>query len=142
MINLFKKNKKEDYNISVPSQDEEISYNWTQEELPEGQLLVDVYEAPENIIVKSTISGVKPENLSISLHKDILTIKGKRDADDMVEGSECLLQECYWGSFSRSIILPEEVDNKKINATLENGVLTVVLEKIYKSSSIKIKIKS
>ena len=108
----------------------------------EGQLLVDVYETSSNIIVKSTISGVKPENLSISLHRDILTIKGKREIDSLIEEADCLLQECYFGSFSRSIILPEEVDNKKMKATLENGVLTIILEKIYKSSQIKIKIKS
>ncbi len=121
---------------------ENFSQDWSQEELSEGQLLVDVYETDESIIVKSTISGVKPENLSISLHRDILTIKGRREADALLKDAKCLLQECYLGSFSRSIILPEEVDNKKMQANLENGVLTIILEKVYKSSQIKIKIKS
>ena len=121
---------------------ENFSQDWSQEELSEGQLLVDVYETDESIIVKSTISGVKPENLSISLHRDILTINGRREADALLKDAKCLLQECYLGSFSRSIILPEEVDNKKMQANLENGVLTIILEKVYKSSQIKIKIKS
>lgn len=142
MLNFFKKNRDNYYKISPAGGGEDFSYNWPQEELSEGQLLVDVYETSANIIVKSTISGVKPENLSISLHRDILTIKGKREADALLQEAKCLLQECYFGSFSRSIILPEEVDNKKMQATLENGVLTIILEKIYKSSQIKIKIKS
>ena len=142
MLNLFKKNQGNLYNISPNKESENFSYNWPEEELLEGQLLVDVYETSSNIIVKSTISGVKPENLSISLHRDILTIKGKREIDSLIEEADCLLQECYFGSFSRSIILPEEVDNKKMKATLENGVLTIILEKTYKSSQIKIKIKS
>jgi len=142
MLNFFKKNQDNYYKISPSGSGEDFSYNWPQEELLEGQLLVDVYETSANIVVKSTISGVKPENLSISLNRDILTIKGRREADALIQEANCLMQECYFGSFSRSIILPEEVDNKKMQATLENGVLTIVLEKIYKSSQIKIKIKS
>lgn len=142
MTNFFNKKQDNFYKISPSKDGEDFSYNWPQEDLLEGQLLVDVYETSSNIIVKSTISGVKPENLSISLNRDILTIKGRREVDALIREADCLLQECYFGSFSRSVILPEEVDNKKLEATLENGVLTIVLEKIYKSSQIKIKIKS
>lgn len=141
-MNLFKKNKVNSYKISHHSQDDLKSFDWLEEDLPEGQLLVDVYQTSDQIIIKSTISGVKPENLFISLNKDILTIKGKREPEALINESECLLQECYWGSFSRTLILPEEVDNKKMEAVLENGVLTISLEKIYKNQSIKIKIKS
>ncbi len=141
-MNLFKKNKVDSYKISPQSQDDPKSFDWLEEELPEGQLLVDVYQTSDQMIIKSTISGVKPENLFISLNKDILTIKGKREPDTLINESECLLQECYWGSFSRTLILPEEVDNKKMEAVLENGVLTISLEKIYKNQKIKIKIKS
>ena len=141
-MNLFKKNKVNSYKISPHSQDDLKSFDWLEEELPEGQLLVDVYQTSDQIIIKSTISGVKPESLFISLNKDILTIKGKREPETLINEAECLLQECYWGSFSRTLILPEEVDNKKMEAVLENGVLTISLEKIYKNQAIKIKIKS
>lgn len=141
-MNLFKKNKVNSYRISPQDEDNYKSFSWAEEELAEGQLLVDVYQTSDQIIVKSTISGVKPENLFISLNKDILTIKGKREPDSLISNSECLLQECYWGSFSRTLILPEEVNNKKMEAVLENGVLTISLEKIYKDQKIKIKIKS
>lgn len=142
MKNLFKKNKPSTYKISTYKNDEESSLNWLEEDLPEGQLLVDVYQTPDSIIVKSTIAGVDPDNLFISLNRDMLTIKGKREHNDLIDKAECILQECYWGSFSRTIILPEEVDNKKIEAILENGVLSIILEKIYKDHKIKIKIKS
>lgn len=141
-MNLFKKNKENSYKIFPQSQENLDSFDWSEKELPEGQLLVDVYQTSDQIIIKSTISGVKPENLFISLNKDILTIKGKRNPDDLINKSECLLQECYWGSFSRTLILPEEVNNKKMEAILENGVLTISLDKIYKNQKIKIKIKS
>ncbi len=141
MVNLFKKNKTNSYKISTFNEDEETSFNWLGEELAEGQLLVDVYQTPDNIIVKSTMAGVKPENLFISLNHDILTIKGKREHENLVDDNDYLLRECYFGSFSRTIILPDEVDSKKIEAILENGVLTVVLEKMYKDHQVKVKIK-
>ncbi len=142
MLDLFKKNKQKSYKISKFNKENDVDIDWLGEDLPEGELLVDVYESPDNIIIKSTVSGVRPENLFISLNRDMLTIKGKREHDEIIEKAECLLQECYFGSFSRTIILPEEVDNKKIDAVLENGILTIILEKIYKDKEIKIKIKS
>lgn len=141
-MNIFKKNKVNSYKIATHDEDNYKAFDWLEEELPEGQLMVDVYQTDSHIIIKSTLSGVKPENLFISLNKDILTIKGKREVDSLVQESECLLQECYWGSFSRTLILPEEVNNKKIEAILENGVLTVSLEKVYKDQKIKIKVKA
>jgi HSP20 family protein len=139
---MFKKNKQKSYKIKTFEKEEDSSLDWLEEDLSEGQLLVDVYQTPDSIIIKSTISGVKPDSLFISLNRDILTIKGKRDRDKVIENADCLLQECYWGSFSRTIILPEEVDNKTIDASLENGVLTISLEKLYKDYQVKIKIKS
>jgi HSP20 family protein len=115
---------------------------WIDYEEPEieGQLAIDVYQDEKRIIIKSTIAGVKPEDLKISLHHDLLTIKGVRSHGQTVKEEDYLYRECYWGSFSRSIILPTEVDNKKVDAELENGVLTVTLHKTA-PASIDIKIK-
>ncbi|PKM91607.1 hypothetical protein CVU82_00115 [Candidatus Falkowbacteria bacterium HGW-Falkowbacteria-1] len=140
MLNIFKKNGEEPY--KVETHDDNFVPDWLEDDLPEGQLLLDVYQTVDKIIVKSTMAGVNPENLFISLNNDMLTIKGKRDHDKFLDDSEVLMQECYFGSFSRTIILPEEVDAKKIEAVLENGVLTVYLEKMYKNHQIKVKIKS
>jgi len=115
---------------------------WLDYDAPEteGQLAIDVYQTGKQIIIKSTIAGVKPENLQISLHHDLLTIKGTRSAGTEINEQDYLYRECYWGSFSRSIILPTEVDGKKVAAELENGVLTVTLNKI-SPNKIEIKLK-
>ena len=127
---LFSKKTK----IDSPIIQEDISglSEWlgNAEEETDGQLAVDVYESSKKIIIKSTIAGVKPEDLKISLHHDMLTISGTRSDGSFMESGAYLYQECYWGSFSRSIILPAEVDPKKINAELENGVLTITLHKV------------
>lgn len=105
----------------------------------EGQLSCDVYQDEDNIIVKSTMAGVDPKNLDISVSNDLLTIRGFREEDTVVEKNNFYSQEIYWGSFSRSIILPQEVDQNNVEAELKNGVLTVRLPKKYKSTSIKVK---
>jgi len=105
----------------------------------EGQLAIDVFQTGKKIVIKSTIAGVRPENLKISLHHDLLTIKGTREADQNIKEDDYLYRECYWGSFSRSIILPAEVDSKRVEAELENGVLTVTL---YKTETPRIEVRS
>jgi HSP20 family protein len=124
--NLFtKKNQallNEDY---LPSISE-----WVGEKDLEGQLSVDVYQTPTEIVIKSTIAGIKPEDLKISLHNDLLTIKGRREEDINIKEEDYFYKECYFGSFSRSIILPAEVNNHEVDAILENGILTITLQKI------------
>jgi len=95
----------------------------------EGQLSVDVYQDNNNIYIKSTIAGVEPDDLDITFDNDMITIRGKRHQDSSINQSDYFYQECYWGSFSRSIILPVDVDEDKIEATVRNGILTVVLPK-------------
>ena len=115
---------------------------WFDNEEPEteGQLAIDVYQTDKKIIVKSTIAGARPEDIKISLHNDLLTISGTRKSGATDEGYDYLYQECYWGSFSRSIILPAEVDAKKVEAELENGVLTITVHKT-KPEKIEVKLK-
>ena len=105
----------------------------------EGQLSVDVYQTKDKIIVKSTIAGVKPDDLEIYIHNDLLTIRGFREEDTEVKESDFYSREIYWGSFSRSIVLPQEVDQNNVEAELKNGVLTIRLPKKYKSTSIEVK---
>jgi len=113
---------------------------WAEEKNLEGQLAIDVYQTPKEIIIKSTIAGVKPEELKISLHNDLLSIKGRRTENFDIKEEDYFYKECYWGSFSRSIILPAEVDNRQVDAVLENGVLTITLHKI-NSNKIEIETK-
>lgn len=120
---------------------EENKNQWIENDYEEGQLSIDVYETDKNIVIKSTIAGVKPEDIDISLDNDMLTIRGQRKEEKEEEGKNYLYKECYWGSFSRSVILPTEVDSKKIEAILENGILSIVLKKVQKSKKIGVKVK-
>lgn len=120
---------------------EEEENGWLEQEFEEGQLSIDVYQTPTAIIVKSTIAGVKPDDIDISINNDMLTIRGKREMAENIKSENYLYRECYWGSFSRSIILPVEIEANKIEATLENGVLTVSLPKAKVAKQISIKVK-
>jgi len=114
---------------------------WLDEDYEEGQLSIDVYQTPKNIIVKSTIAGVKSDDIDISINNGMITIRGKREVKEKIKEDDYLYRECYWGAFSRSIILPVEVRAEKINAFLENGVLTIILPKSKTSKQISIKVK-
>ncbi len=111
------------------------------QEETEGQLTLDVFQDPDNIVIKSTIAGVRPEDLDISINNDMLTIKGERRKEETVKEDDYFYQECYWGAFSRSVILPMEVEADKIEATLKDGVLTVKLPKSRKAKARKIQVK-
>ncbi len=140
MFNLFSKTDKQKYQIA-PSSFSDLTDRWLDDSASEGQLLVDVCSSDKQVIVKAAMAGVKPEDLNISLHNDLLTIKGKREEEKDYEDSEYVCRECYWGAFSRSLVLPYEVDSKKIQAFLENGVLTVILERVGAAKNIKVTVK-
>ena len=108
---------------------------------PEGQLTVDVYQTPTNIIIESAVAGVDPENIDISVSPDAVVIRGKRHKDETVAEKDYLYQECFWGRFSRSIILPQEVDSDKAHASIKNGVIKITLPKINRQKAKKIKVK-
>lgn len=107
----------------------------------EGQLSVDVYSTDKEIVIKSTIAGVQVEDIDISINNDMLTIRGERKQEIEDKLEDYYYQECYWGSFSRSIILPVEVDSNKVAASLKNGVLTIRLPKVRKTKNVSVKVK-
>ncbi|MDP3899690.1 MAG: Hsp20/alpha crystallin family protein [bacterium] len=151
-MNLFKKlsglNSAE---VSVEDKSDENSQqnipestkteNWLEDDYEEGQLSIDVYQTEKAIIIKSTIAGVKPDDIDISINSDMLTIRGKRETSEEISEDDYFYQECYWGSFSRSIILPCDVRADKIDATIENGILTITLPKTKSEKKITVKIK-
>jgi len=95
----------------------------------EGQLTIDVYQTENDIVIKSTIAGIKPEDLDVSINNDMVTVKGERKNEEVVENGNYYYQECYWGSFSRSVLLPVDVIPEKVDASLKNGILTIRLPK-------------
>lgn len=97
----------------------------------EGKLSVDVVETRKEILVRSTIAGVKSENLDITLSDDTLTIRGSRNHECKEnKNDQVYVQECHWGAFSRTIILPCAVDPASGDATLKRGVLTIRMKKV------------
>lgn len=116
-----------------------VEDRWIAEEL-EGQLSVDVFQKGDTIVVKSTIAGVEPEDLEIFLNRDMLTIKGKREHAESVQQGDYFIRECYWGKFSRTIILPSDVKSEDAKATLRDGVLTIVMPKAQHSRTIPVKL--
>jgi len=139
--NFFKYVSDKEEKIPVAKQPEEKDENWLDEDYEEGQLSVDVYQNKNAIVIKSTIAGVKPEDIDISLSNDMVTIRGKREVDQTIAEDDYFYQECYWGGFSRSVILPMEVKADKAEASLKNGVLTIVLPKAEKGRTISVKVK-
>lgn len=110
------------------------------EEHEEGQLTIDVYQTDKHIVIQSPVAGVAGGDLDVSITNDMVTIKGKRSREDEVNEGDYYFQELYWGSFSRSVILPTEVQAGKVKASLKNGILTIRLPKVKKESARKIQI--
>ncbi len=104
----------------------------------EGQLAVDVYDAEDEIVIRSPIAGVRPEDLEVFVHNDMLTVRGQRMTEEEVKGRR-VVHECHWGAFSRSVILPAEIDAERISAELKNGVLTVRLPKAERKKKIDVR---
>jgi len=107
----------------------------------EGELAIDVYSTPASLVVESAIAGVKPEDIDVSINPESITIRGKRERIDKVKTENYIHQECYWGRFSRTIILPQEIDPDKSQASIKNGVLKITLPKANKEKTKRIKIK-
>ncbi len=123
--------------VQNPDQQEEGS--WVADQ--EGQLTIDVYQTDMDIVIKSTIAGVKPEDLDIQINNDMVTIRGERRKEDEIRDEDYYYQECYWGAFSRSIILPVDVEANKSEAIMKNGILTIKLPKAETAKARRIQVR-
>lgn len=110
----------------------------------EGELAVDVYETERALFIKTAIAGIRPEELKITLASDMLTIRGTRHPENNDEGEprNYLCQECHWGAFSRTILLPAEVDTTRAEANFKSGLLVIRLPKMAKPGEIKFKVEA
>ncbi len=107
----------------------------------EGQLAIDVYQTGDEVVVESPIAGVAADDIDIGITADAVTIRGKRERERKVRDEDYVYQECYWGRFSRSVVLPCEVDADKAQAAIKNGVLTVTIPKLNRTKAKKVKVK-
>lgn len=108
----------------------------------DGELSVDVYQTQNEIIIEAMLAGVKPEDLQISITRDMVTIKGRRDGNTQISDDDYFYRELYWGSFSRSILLPHEIEIESVEAVEKHGLLIIRLPKIDKARQAKVKVKS
>jgi HSP20 family protein len=107
----------------------------------EGSLTIDVYQTPTDIIVESAIAGVGPEDIDIEVSTDSVTVRGERQKQHTVSDDDYYYQECYWGRFSRSVILPQEIDPEAASVNFKNGILTIKLPKLNRKKSRKLKVR-
>lgn len=131
------------HNITEEFSDEDIDEQWLSgENTYDGQLAVDVFQTEKDILITSTVAGVRAQDLDISMNGDMITIKGiRRHQYSSVDNDDYFIRECYWGGFSRSIILPLDIIQEGIEATIDQGVLTIRLPKSHRSRNAKIDVK-
>ena len=107
----------------------------------EGQLPVDVHQTASDIVIRAFVAGVRPDELSISISRDRVEIEGSRMEREQVSGPDYFTRELFWGSFSRAIMLPQEVDVEASSASAKDGLLTIVLPKLDKAKQTKLRVK-
>jgi len=108
----------------------------------EGQLALDAYQTEDDVIVKAPIAGVSPEDIEIAITDEVVTVKGSRRREETVNFENYFTQECYWGSFSRSYLLPVAVDSEKAKAVIKNGILTITVPKQEKTKTRIVKVEA
>ena len=111
-------------------------------DMEEGELSVDVYQTSNEIIIEAMVAGVKPEDLHLSITRDMVTIKGRRDGNTQVNHDDYFYKELYWGTFTRTILLPHEVEIEEAEAVEKHGLLIIRLPKVDKARQTKLKVKS
>jgi HSP20 family protein len=124
----------------VDDQQQPEPEEWDEEEQIAGQLAVDVYETKEKLVVKGRVAGVNKSDLDVSISDNTLSIRGTLSAGNEDGVENYFLQECYWGEFSRSIVLPVPVKEDEIEAVLKDGVLTVSFAKVKQDTVKKIEV--
>ena len=126
--------------VSHQSNETPAPTNGDEYELVPGQLAVDVYETPEQLIIKARTAGVNRNDLDVSIAEGVLRISGTLSSGDDTEATHWYVQECYWGEFSRTLVLPVTVKEDEVKAVLKDGVLTITFNKVKQEQARKIQI--
>lgn len=120
----------------------ETAYPASHEEEPEGQLPVDLYQTTGEIVIRTFIAGVRPEEINLSISRDMVVIEGSRAERESIDESAYINRELFWGNFSRTILLPQEIDVENSSATAKDGLLTLILPKLDKARQTKLRVKA
>lgn len=133
----------EDDEVAVKHYDDESEWHDDAEEEPqEGELPVDMYQTGDAIVIRALVAGVSPDDLDIAITRDMVTIKGTREEYQEATDDDYYHRELFWGSFSRTLLLPEEVLIDEADAQEKHGLLEIKLPKVDKGRSTKLKVKA
>jgi HSP20 family protein len=141
----------DDEHESIEVEDKEAGYEdeseWHGQEGPDdepqdGELPVDMYQTGDAIVIRALVAGVSPDDLDIAITRDMVTIRGLREEFQETNNDDYYHRELFWGSFSRTLLLPEEVLIDEADAQEKHGLLEIRLPKVDKSRSTKLKVKS
>ena len=108
----------------------------------EGQLPVDVHQTSGDIVIRAFVAGVRPDELTISISRDMVEISGSRMEREQIVGQDYFTRELFWGSFSRVIQLPQEVDVESSSASAKDGLVTIILPRLDKAKQTKLRVKA
>lgn len=108
----------------------------------EGQLPVDVHQTAGDIVIRAFVAGVRPDELGISISRDMVEISGSRMERDQSAANDYFTRELFWGPFSRTILLPQEVDVDASSASAKDGLLTIILPRLDKTKQTKLRVKA
>ncbi|MDD5509648.1 MAG: Hsp20/alpha crystallin family protein [Dehalococcoidales bacterium] len=111
------------------------------EGVEDWNILIDVIQKGDELVVKASIPGIKPDEIDVAVEDNLLTLRAERKADSEGEQSRYLIQERPTGSFYRALRLPQTVDTNKIESEYENGVLIIRMPKAEEKKKKQIQIK-
>ena len=135
-------NPKKDFLKGINKNDKNSGNSWVEEENDEAELAVDVYQTHTEIILQTFVAGVRPDDLEITIGRDLVTVRGKREESRTIDEDNYFTKELYWGKFSRTISLPAEVEPEEVEATEKHGLLTIKMQKVDKERKNSVKVKS
>ena len=111
-------------------------------ELGGVQLAIDMYQTDEDVVVKASLPGLKPDEVDISVTGDTVTIKGEHKEEKEVKQEDYLYKERRYGAINRSVTIPVQVQADKAEAVFENGILTLTVPKSEEVKPKQIKVKA
>lgn len=136
----------DDVAVKTYGDDDESEWHGGQEEpgeeVQEGELPVDMYHTGDAVVIRALVAGVSPDDLDIAITRDMVTIKGIREEYQEATDEDYYHRELFWGSFSRTLLLPEEVLIDEAEAQEKHGMLEIRLPKVDKDRSTRLKVKT
>lgn len=126
----------------APSAQPHTAFLHGEDEPAEGQLPVDVYQTPNEIVIRTFVAGVRPDEVNLSISRDMVVIEGARSERESIVDADYFNRELFWGTFSRTIMLPQEIDVDSASATAKDGLLTLILPKLDKAKQTKLRVRA